>query len=129
MTLPALVQVALGGAIGACLRYGAGLASLRLFGAGFPFGTLFVNVAGSFVIGGLAALMFLRGSDALSGWQPLLMTGILGGFTTFSSFSVETLDIFQRGQIGLAASYVLLSVGLSLAAVYVGWLAGRGVFA
>ncbi|SEN10118.1 camphor resistance protein CrcB [Roseovarius tolerans] len=120
------LQVALGGAIGACLRFGVGLAMLRVAGPGFPLGVLTVNVLGSFLMGVIMVLSFQRGFDHLN---PFLMTGVLGGFTTFSAFSLEALTLYERGQIVAAAVYVGLSVVLSLAALALGvWLA-RGMTA
>lgn len=121
-----LTQVALGGALGATGRYLTGLAAMRLMGPGFPWGTLTVNVVGSFIMGlVVVALAHLGGNR----WAPLLMTGVLGGFTTFSAFSLDALTIWERGQPGLAAVYVAASVGFSLAAIMAGlWLA-RSLFA
>lgn len=107
-------QVALGGAMGASLRYLCGVAIFKLAGAGFPLGVLFVNVLGSGIMGGLVVYL---GQKGLSHLNPVLMTGILGGFTTFSAFSLEAYTLFERGQVGQAALYVGLSVILSLAAL------------
>ncbi len=115
-----LLHVALGGALGAVLRH------LAVLAVGFPFGTLVVNVAGSFAIGLLWVALAGRG---LAGWAPLLMTGLLGGFTTFSAFSLDTLRLVEDGRIGAAGGYVLASVALSVGACGAGvWLA-RGVLA
>lgn len=110
-----LAQVALGGAIGACLRFAA------VAFAGAPVATLAVNILGSFVIGVL--FITLAGRTSLS---PFLMTGILGGFTTFSAFSLDALKLWESGQTLQAAGYVLASVLLSLAAVFVGAALARG---
>ncbi len=122
-----LLQVALGGAIGASARYAAGVGVIRAFGAtGFPLGVLTVNVVGSFLMGVLAVTLARKGLTHLN---PFLMTGILGGFTTFSAFSLEAVSLYERGQMGQAAAYVLLSVFLSIAALLAGlWLA-RGMVA
>ncbi|WP_454273852.1 fluoride efflux transporter CrcB [Roseovarius sp. MBR-154] len=118
------LQVALGGAIGACLRFGVGLAMLRVAGPGVPLGVLTVNVLGSFLMGVIMVLSFHRGFDHLN---PFLMTGILGGFTTFSAFSLEAFTLYERGQMVAAGVYVGLSVLLSLMALVLGvWLA-RGM--
>ncbi|QUJ75666.1 fluoride efflux transporter CrcB [Sulfitobacter albidus] len=119
--------VALGGAIGAAARFFLGVGVLRLTGAGgFPLGVLTVNVIGSFLMGVFVVAAAHRGLTHLS---PFVMTGLLGGFTTFSAFSLETVTLFERGQIGAAAAYVALSVGLSIFGLVAGlWLA-RGVFA
>ena len=111
--IPTVIQVALGGAIGASLRYGANLGIGRLLGAAFPWHTLAVNVIGSALMGGLMVLLAHRGQQQLA---PFLMTGILGGFTTFSAFSMDTISLAQRGETALAAGYVLASVLFSLAA-------------
>jgi CrcB protein len=124
--LATLAQVALGGAIGASARYLTGVAAVRLMGHGFPWGTLTVNVVGSFLMGVLVvALAHLGGTR----FAPLLMTGMLGGFTTFSAFSLDAVTLYERGQLGLAATYVTASVILSLAALFAGLLAARAAFA
>ncbi len=115
------LQVAIGGALGASLRYGATLTLLRVSGPGFPLGVITVNVLGSFLMGVFMVLSFHRDLGHLN---PFVMTGILGGFTTFSAFSLEAFTLFERGEFIAAASYVLLSVVLSLAALVLGvWLA------
>jgi fluoride exporter len=118
----------LGGGIGAALRHGVNLLSTQWFGVTFPWGTLIVNVTGSFVIGLLAAYFAFRGDAVWS--QPLrlfLTTGILGGYTTFSAFSLDFALLFDRGEIGQGVAYVLASVGLSLAAVFLGLFVMRSV--
>ena len=119
-----LSQVAFGGAIGACLRYLTNVGALRLFGSGFPMGTLIVNVLGSFVMGVIVVMLAKRGGNHLA---PLLMTGILGGFTTFSAFSLDALTLWERGQQGLAFGYVAASVILSLAAIAAGLFVARNL--
>ena len=121
-----LSQVALGGAIGACLRYLSNVGAMRLFGPGFPYATMFVNIAGSFAMGVL--LVFLAHKGGMR-FAPFLMTGILGGFTTFSAFSLDAFIIYERGQIGLAAAYILGSVALSILALTLGVLLTRGALA
>jgi len=121
-----LFQVAAGGALGAVLRLGVTLGMARVSGPGFPLGVLTVNVLGSFLIGVVVVLSFHRGADHLN---PFLVTGILGGFTTFSTFSLEALTLWERGAVGAALSYVGLSVVLSLAAVALGAWAVRAVLA
>jgi CrcB protein len=126
MVAPVL-QVALGGAIGAVLRYLTGLGLVRLFGhTAFPLGVLTVNVAGSFAMGLFIGLAAHRGLTPLS---PFVATGLLGGFTTFSAFSLEAVTLYERGAIGLAASYVLASVVLSIAALFAGLAVARGIAA
>ena len=115
------LQVALGGAIGSMLRFGTGLAMLRLTGAGFPLGVLCVNILGSFLIGVFVMMSFQRGMQHLN---PFVITGVLGGFTTFSAFSLEAFTLYERGEVVQAGLYVALSVGASLAALVLGvWLA------
>jgi len=121
-----LLQVALGGAIGASGRYLTGVAAIRLMGPGFPWGTLAVNVVGSFLMG---ALIVVLAHTSGTRFGPFLMTGVLGGFTTFSAFSLDAVTLYERGQIGLAGAYVAASVILSLAALALGLLAARAVIA
>lgn len=122
-TLP---LVALGGGIGAALRHITNATALRLFGAGFPIGTLFVNVAGSLAMGLLFVALTERGAGRFS---PFVLTGVLGGFTTFSAFSLDTLQLVERGQSLSAGTYVAASVILSLLAVFAGVALARGVTA
>ncbi|MGX9356500.1 fluoride efflux transporter CrcB [Roseobacteraceae bacterium S113] len=120
-------QVALGGAIGAALRYCVGVAALRAFGASaFPIGVISVNILGSFLMGLFIVLAAQRG---LTHWGPFVMTGVLGGFTTFSAFSLETVTLIERGQMNLAAAYVLGSVILSIGGLAIGVMIGRGIWA
>ncbi len=113
-----LFQVALGGAIGASARYLAGVAVLRSFGPHeFPLGVIVVNIIGSFLMG---ALVVFLGQKGLSQWNALLATGVLGGFTTFSSFSLETWRLMTIGRYDLAALYVGLSVFASILALIAG---------
>lgn len=119
-----LLSVALGGAIGASLRYLTNVGTTRAFGAGFPYGTLAVNILGSFVMGVIVVALARKGGNA---YAPFLMTGVLGGFTTFSAFSLDALTLFERGETGVAGLYVGLSVTLSLAAIAVGVLLARVV--
>ena len=123
--IPTVIQVALGGAIGAAARYGVGVALFRS-GAGFPVGVLAVNVIGSFLMG--VVVVYLA-QKMLTHLNPFLMTGILGGFTTFSAFSLEAYTLFERGEVGQAATYVALSVILSLAALAAGIFIMRGLLA
>jgi len=111
--------VGTGGAIGAMTRHAIALASLRLFGPAFPWGTLFVNVAGSFAIGAFLAWLAARG-DVHAGLRAFVGTGLLGALTTFSTFSFEALLLWRRSP-ELALGYVLASVVLALAAVTAGY--------
>lgn len=121
-----LLQVALGGAIGASARYLTGVAAVRVMGHGFPWGTLAVNVIGSFLMGVLVVVLANTGGNRVA---PFLMTGVLGGFTTFSAFSLDAMALYERGQIGLAGGYVAGSVIFSLAAIGLGLLAARALLA
>lgn len=121
-----VTQVALGGAVGAVGRFLVNVGLLRLIGPGFPWGTLTVNVLGSLIMGLLWVVLDARGAMRLA---PLLMTGVLGGFTTFSAFSLDAVTMVERGQPGLAAAYVLASVTLSVAALWAGILLARGLLA
>lgn len=118
--LTAFVHVALGGALGSVLRYAVALAGLRLFGPGFPVGTLAVNVIGSLAMGYLAIGLAPH-------LRPALMTGVLGGFTTFSAFALDTALLWERGAPAMAAVYVLASVGLSLLSLLGGMMIGRAL--
>lgn len=122
-----ILQVALGGAIGATGRYLTGVAAVRVMGHGYPWGTLTVNIVGSFLMGVLIVVLMTK--DGGMRVAPLLMTGMLGGFTTFSAFSLDALTMFERGQIGQAALYVAASVGLSLLAIFLGVMIARGIWA
>ena len=119
-----LIQVALGGAFGASARYLTGVASVRLFGPGFPWATLTVNIVGSFLMGVLVVVLAHFGGNK---YAPLLMTGMLGGFTTFSAFSLDAITIFERGETLTAAAYVAASVILSIAAIVAGLAVARSV--
>ncbi|PDS67757.1 fluoride efflux transporter CrcB [Rhizobium anhuiense] len=111
--------VAVGGAIGSLLRYYVGQWALRLMGPAFPWGTLAVNVVGCFVIGVFAELI-ARKFNASVELRLLLITGFLGGFTTFSAFSLDAISLFERGEAVAGGVYIVASVGLSMAAVIAG---------
>lgn len=115
------LQVALGGAVGATARYSV-YRMISAHGPGFPVATVVVNVAGSLLMGLLVALLAHRWGNH---YAPFLLTGVLGGFTTFSAFSLDALTLWQRGQAAGAMVYVLASVVLTLAAVFVGLVIGR----
>jgi CrcB protein len=112
--------VALGGAIGAWLRYMTSRLWLSAIGpANFPWATLTVNVVGSFAMGLLAGWLARHGTGG-EGWRLLLGVGVLGGFTTFSAFSLELVDFIQRGQLGSAALYMLVSIAAGIAGLFAG---------
>ncbi len=118
-----LFSVALGGALGASARYLTSMGVVRLLGHGFPLGIIAVNVIGSFLMGAFVVLAAHRG---LTHFSPLIMTGFLGGFTTFSAFSLEAVNLMQKGQMGSATLYVGLSVAGSIAALMLGMWITRG---
>lgn len=120
------LQVALGGAVGASLRFLAGVVILRLSGPGFPIAVMGVNILGSFLMGVFVVYAAHRG---MTHWQPFVMTGVLGGFTTFSAFSLEAFTLFERGDTGQAAIYVIGSVALSILGLIAGVMIARGVYA
>ncbi|MDJ0631484.1 MAG: fluoride efflux transporter CrcB [Rhodobacter sp.] len=124
--LSTLLQVALGGALGASGRYLTGVAAVRIMGHGFPWGTLAVNVLGSMLMGALVVVLAHLSATRLA---PFLMTGVLGGFTTFSAFSLDAVTLYERGQVGLAGAYVAGSVVLSLAGFAFGLLMARAFLA
>ncbi|ABL99980.1 fluoride efflux transporter CrcB [Shewanella amazonensis] len=113
-----VLYIAAGGAIGAVLRYSISILALQLFGTGFPFGTLIVNVAGSFLMGCIYALAEL--SHIGPEWKALIGVGLLGALTTFSTFSNETLLLLQQGELVKASLNVLLNLILCLTVVYLG---------
>lgn len=121
-----LLSVALGGALGASARYLFAAQALRLFGPNFPWGTLGVNVIGSFLIGALVEAGALRLSLTPE-MRAFLVTGVLGGFTTFSAYSLDVANLFEKKQAGLALLYAFGSMGLSIAAVFAGLYAVRAV--
>ena len=118
--------IAVGGAIGAVLRYGASIGVSSLFGRGFPYGTLFVNVSGSLLIGVLSILMLERFNIGPE-WRAGVLVGVLGSFTTFSTFSLETLNLLEQGEIFTATVNILLSVFICLIAVWLGVIIGRQI--
>ena len=120
------LQVALGGAIGAALRFLTGVGILRLIGPGFPVAIMGVNVFGSFMMGLFVVFATQRGVAQLN---PFVMAGLLGGFTTFSAFSLEAVNLFERGAMGQALAYVVMSVVLSIGGLMLGLMIARGIWA
>ncbi|PYF10995.1 camphor resistance protein CrcB [Rhodobacter viridis] len=121
-----LLFVALGGALGSALRYLVNVSLPRLMGHGFPYATMVVNVVGSFAMGVLVVVLAMKGGNRFA---PFLMTGILGGFTTFSAFSLDAAKLWEAGEVTTAASYVVGTVVLGLAALFAGMAFARGFFA
>ncbi len=116
------VLVFVGGGLGAMLRHGLNVGIGRWLGLSFPWSTFFINVTGSLVMG-LIAGWFAFKTDASQAWRLFLTTGVLGGYTTFSAFSLDTALLYERGEVGLAAFYVLGSVILSICGLFAGlWL-------
>ena len=114
-----LLLVMLGGAVGAGARHLTGRATLSAFGPGFPYGTLTVNLMGGFAMGllvGSLARMSVPGEN----WRLLLGVGVLGGYTTFSAFTLDVVNMIQRGDLSVALFYILLSVLGSIAALFAG---------
>ena len=116
--------VFLGGGVGAALRHGVNVAFSRWFGTSFPFHTVFENVSGSLVMGMLAGYFAFKGQGSENA-RLFLTTGVLGGYTTFSAFSLDAMLLWERGQIALAGAYVLASVLASLGALVIGLLLMR----
>ncbi|MBN9440832.1 fluoride efflux transporter CrcB [Bosea sp. (in: a-proteobacteria)] len=120
--------VFLGAGIGGVLRHGVNLATLRWLGPGFPFGTMAINILGSGLMGLLVGWLAFRAGE---GWTQhgrlFCATGVLGGFTTFSAFSLDAVLLWQRGDLAMAAFYVLGSVVLSLIALFTGLALVRGL--
>ena len=111
--------VFIGGGLGSTLRYVVNIVCPRLFGAGFPYHTFIINITGSIVMGLIAGYLAFMG-EASQPWRLFLMTGILGGYTTFSAYSLDAALLYERGELGLAALYVIGSVVLSIAGLFGG---------
>ncbi|MGN7998566.1 fluoride efflux transporter CrcB [Sphingomonas sp. 22176] len=126
--MPNLFLVMLGGAFGSAARYGVGRLGVALLGPAFPWGTLAVNIVGGFLMGLLGAGL-MRFGEAAEQARLLLGVGVLGGFTTFSSFSLETFAMLERGDVFLASGYVLVSVLGAIGAVAIGMTLARAVTA
>jgi CrcB protein len=108
-----------GGGLAAALRHGVNVGAARLYGTSFPWGTVTVNVTGSVLMGLIAGYFAFKG-DASQHWRLFLATGVLGGYTTFSAFSLDAVLLWERHQFGLAAVYVLASVIVSIAGLAAG---------
>lgn len=123
------LMVAAGGALGAMARYAAGLAATRMFGAGsWPWGTFAANVVGGLLIGLVTGWLAYRGAVQSEAIRLFVVVGVLGGFTTFSAFSLEVVSLLERREMATATLYVLASVFLSVVAVFVGLTIMRKVF-
>jgi CrcB protein len=111
--------VFVGGGLGASLRHTVNVACARCMGLSFPWGTFIINISGSIVMGLIAGYLAFKG-EASQPWRLFVMTGVLGGYTTFSAFSLDTALLYERGEVGLALAYVLGSVLLSIAGLFAG---------
>ena len=120
-----LILVGAGGAVGAVARYGLSVQAARTLGGAWPYGTLIANGLGGLLMGALAAILAQRGEAEVERWRSLLGVGVLGGFTTFSAFSLEVLQMTERKAWGAALAYSLGSVVLSVGAVMVGLILVR----
>lgn len=116
--------VFIGGGIGSMLRHAVNVLCARGLGTAFPYGTLTVNITGSIIMGLFAGYFAFKG-DATQSWRLFLMTGILGGYTTFSAFSLDTALLYERGELGLAFVYVLASVAISISGLFAGLMLVR----
>ena len=112
--------VFLGGGVGAALRHGVNILSARWLGTAFPYATLFENVTGSLLMGLIAGYFAFKGAGGAQHWRLFLTTGILGGYTTFSAFSLDTALLYERGELGLAALYVVASVAFAIGGLFAG---------
>ena len=124
-----LFLVALGGGLGAAGRHLVNLAALRTFGPGFPVGTLTVNVVGSLAMGLLVGWLASRPEGVGPGLRLFLATGFLGGFTTFSAFSLDAVSLWERGEATTALIYAAVSVVVSIAALFAGLMVMRSLTA
>jgi fluoride exporter len=114
-----LLLVALGGALGASCRYGVGVAATHLGSGHFPWGTFSVNIIGSFILGVLVAMMTFSWSPSPE-LRAFVVVGVLGGFTTFSAFSLDVVLLIERGRLTLAALYLIGTVAISVAGLFAG---------
>jgi len=121
-----LVYIAAGGATGALMRYWMSSGIYAILGRGFPYGTLTVNVVGSLLMGFCYVFMIER-MDVSAEWRAAIMIGLLGAFTTFSTFSIETLNLLESGEQLKAALNILLSVTLCIIGCWLGMIVGRNV--
>lgn len=124
--MPTYVAIAIGGAFGAVIRYWLSTSVEHLNGSTFPLGTFSVNVFGSFLMGALF-ILFMEKAELIAAYRPLLTIGFLGAMTTFSTFSLDALLLFQQGHYNTALFYVLSSVIICIFAVYFGMLLARAV--
>lgn len=120
-----ILAVAIGGALGALARLGVNQAALLMFGSYFPYGTMIVNISGSFLMGAVFAALTIH-ADLPEFFKVLIVTGFLGAFTTFSAFSLDSYNLWERGDLMVTLTYIAGSVLLSLAALFAGLALVRG---
>src|SRR5580658_10503379 len=118
--------VFIGGGLGSVLRYVVNVICPRFLGTDFPYHTFIINITGSTIMGLVAGYLAFKG-DAVQSWRLFLMTGILGGYTTFSAYSLDSAVLYERGEIGLAALYVVGSVVLSTLGLFAGLALVRSI--
>ena len=123
-----LLLVAAGGATGSVARYLVGVSTTRLLGTAWPYGTFTVNVVGGFLMGALASWLAHKADANHEQWRVLLAVGVMGGFTTFSAFSLEVALMIQKRAYGQAFTYTAASVLLALAALFAGMMIARRIF-
>ena len=123
------LYVALGGALGASLRHGANVLALKALGPGWPWGTVFVNLAGGLAMGLLVGWLAFRGEAGAQTWRLFLGVGLLGGFTTFSAFALDAMVMIERKAFASAALYMGVSVAGAVLALGLGLMLARKVFA
>jgi CrcB protein len=124
-----ILLVFLGGGVGSVARYLVGVNALRLLGTRWPYGTFTVNVVGGLIMGLLSGWLLLRGGPDQDRWRVLFGVGVLGGFTTFSSFSLEVASLMKKGDLTQATAYVAASVVLAIGAVFLGQLVAHRLWA
>jgi CrcB protein len=129
MSIGKVLIVFFGGGLGSVARYLLGVTAMRLIGPGWPYGTFAANILGGLLMGCLVGVLAQRGGADQERWRLLLAVGVLGGFTTFSSFSLETALMIERKAYGAAAGYVAASVSLAIGALFLGLLAMRRILA
>jgi CrcB protein len=127
--MQALLLVGLGGAFGSICRYLLNVGATRALGPGFPYGTLGANVIGGVLMGVLVGVLALRGGADQEKWRLLIGVGVLGGFTTFSSFSLETALMIEQRRLEIAAFYVLTSVVAAIGGLFLGLFLMRKILA
>ena len=120
-----VIWVGIGGMFGAAARFGVGRFAADRWGVGLPYGTLLVNLSGSFAIGVILTVLLDRVADPV--WRLLLVTGFLGGYTTFSSYSFELVTLIGGGRLGWAAAYLIASNVIGLVACFAGVWCGRAL--